>query len=65
MGNSKGIFLPSLPKGMEVTALAPGLCVNMHGVMARAGPAGQGLTLVHFSVQRKLLLWDMGYLGGV
>ena len=25
----------------------------------------QGLTLIHFSAQRKRLWWDKGYLGGV
>ena len=30
------------------------------------GPrAGQGLTLVHFSFQHKLFLWDRGYIQGV
>jgi len=27
-------------------------------------PMDQGLTLVHFSAQRKLILWDRGYIWG-
>jgi hypothetical protein len=52
-----GLFVESCatpPSNTLMTSAAEGMV-----------PAGQGLTLVHLSAQRKRFLWHKGYLGGV
>jgi len=41
-------------------AAVPILVAALHPVSAQWHAAGQGLTLVHFSAQRKRFLWDRG-----
>ena len=47
----------------DLAAAAPSLTAVMRGhegTERTVSPAGQGLTLVHFSAQRKRFLWDRG-----
>ena len=44
----------------SVSSPAPVTMVRPSGEMARYSTRSQGLTLVHFSAQRKRFLWDRG-----